>query len=343
MKIFVHIPDSTAPSFYRATLPTLHLYHDLSMHGITLIGDHRPINGENFDAYLIHRVVRADFWTFVNHLIENGKKVIWQTDDDLWNIPSWNPASKRVFEADRAIIHKLAYGAERIVVSTEHLKSLIEYPEKISVLPNLVDLSFFPMNKQQRKPYTTILWAGSPTHERDLQEVVEPIQRILEEFTDVRVVFWGYAPTELADFFRPPGDRHAWLVPKSKQVVFMDWAEGRLYFEALNRMTPDIALGPLHDSKFNYSKSSIKSLEMIAAGAAFIGTDLPPYQWIENGVTGMLVPPGDRQGWYDALKKLIVDVQFRKQLNICGQTVVRAKYCWQSTGRDVWTNFFTGL
>src|SRR5689334_10478604 len=146
-RIFMHIPDSSACSYYRGTLPVLHCYSDLTKDGIQIIGDHKPKEGELFDAYIFHSVIKPDFLKVVSNILNLGKKLIWETDDDLWNIPEWSPSCSKVNTKDKANLLNLIDKADYIHVSTDSLKTLINNQHKTYMLPNLVDLSCFPEYK----------------------------------------------------------------------------------------------------------------------------------------------------------------------------------------------------
>lgn len=337
MKVFVSVPNSSGCSLYRATLPVLHCYHELSKHGIQLIGDYQPLNNEMFDTYLFHRIIKPEFMGFVNSLFERKIKVIWQTDDDLENIPKSNPAFDKVTPQDLKILSYIKEKCNSIFVSTETLTKTMP-PEKTYVLPNLVDLSFFKQRTYE-EDQIKVLWAGSPSHNEDLLNIINPILSLREKYPNVHFIFFGYFPTEFAKFERVHAKDHAKLVPKYDNIWYVPWAEGRKYFDVLNELKPDIAISPLADNAFNKSKSNLKSIEMISAYGAFIGSNVEPYNWIENDCTGMLVS-NDEQFWFNGIEKLILDEKLRHYLVENGQKIIKERYCWQSDAKDIWINAF---
>jgi glycosyltransferase involved in cell wall biosynthesis len=344
-RIFMHIPDSSACSYYRATLPVLHCYSDLSKEGIQLIGDHKPVDGELFDAYVFHSIVKSEFLKILSNILNIGKKIVWETDDDLWNIPDWNVASLKVGSNDKLNLIKLIDKVDFIHVSTDNLNKLIGKQHKTYVLPNLIDLSCFPIYKFTSSEYSythplKILWTGSETHVGDLTQIVEPVMRLLDKFKGkIQFIFWGHLPEEFVEYSRPLGSKFPLVNSKyGEQILYIPWIKTRMYCDKLISLQPDIAIAPLYDCVFNYSKSSIKSLETIMAGAAFIGSNLPPYQWIEHGKTGLLAnTPND---WYSLLENLIENAELRKHLVDNGQEEIRNKYCWQSSSKNIWLKAF---
>lgn len=338
--IFTHIPDESACSLYRNRLPFMHCYSELSKHGILLVGDEKPQEKEDFDVFCINRIVRARFFQeYCVRMIESDKTLVWQTDDDLWNIPEWNPSSELLEPGDLECTKVLMDRANQIFVSTDELAEAVNFPDKTTVLPNLIDLALFGERKNINNPdIIKIVWMGSSSHDIDLEQVVTPIEKIVKDFSNVVVIFWGYLPTGLGTFVRKPGFPYAHIVPRLPNVYFGEWFTGRTYFRKLVSLEPDIAIMPLADCKFNNSKSNLKYLEMSMAGAACIATDLPPYKCIKHLETGILIE--DPLDWYDAIANLIKDKELRQKLASNAQEQIRQEYSWQCSKKDLWLNAF---
>ncbi len=356
-KIFIHLPDGSACSYYRVVLPTMQCYSDLAKEGIQLIFGDSPVEGEKCDVYMFHRIIKKNFWQAIYQLQCKGSKICWSLDDDIFNVTSQNPASNKIHDLDKKLAIELYDYWDSMVVNTKPLFDLINRPEKTFIAPNLVDLSCFTTTKKQLKkntkfgfssnPPIRILWTGSNTHDEDLQQIVEPVLELIKQFgQSIQFVFWGYLPTSFADFVRKPGSDHAILKPKKtleKNIIYVPTVPFRAYYDLLANLDVDIGIAPLSDCKFNHSKSSLKSLEMIMSGAAFVGTNLTPYQWIENHQDGILIEPGDKNGWFEAIKELIHDRTKRKSLVQRGKEKIQAKYCWQSPAKNIWLEFFSKL
>jgi len=336
-KIFVHVPDNTACSYYRCVLPVTHCYHELSLKDIKLVADFQPLDGELFDVYFFNRVIKPDFWQYIQQLIQMGKKVVWQTDDDLWNVPTWNPAFYKITRLDINILSEVVQRANSLVFSTDYLADAIGRKENTFVLPNLIDCTdFMPYHERNNKPLK-ILWTGSYTHDEDLKQIIDTVYKVIDKYSDVQFIFWGYYPPDL--FEQVDDSFLKRYEPKYRdRVAFLNWIEGRAYFDILDKLKPDIALGPLADCHFNKCKSSLKSLEMIMAGTAFIGSRLTPYEWIQHGTTGLLVH--DSNGWFDWICYLIDHPQMRKQMVLKGQERIRESFSWQSSAKGIWQNAF---
>jgi len=341
-KIFLHIPNETACSLYRGTLPVAHCYHELANHGVRIIGDKAPLHEEEFSHYIFNRVVNKDFYAqHIEHYLRANKKLIWQTDDDLWNIPNWNPSSKLITRELLNMTNVFMSKALKYIVSTDELANLINEPEKTYVLPNLIDSSYFTPEIEKVEGPVKIVWAGSASHDNDLEQIIEPLIKILEKYRErVFAIFWGYLPTGLANFEREPGFPHANIVPKYPNLFYGEWFSGRMYYQKLMQLQTDIAIMPLSNCKFNYSKSNLKYLELAMSGAACIATKLPPYACIKHNETGMLVEPDDNDDWFNCMEELIENKDLRRRLAKNARQQVVEEYSWQCSQRNKWVKAF---
>src|SRR6185437_14224390 len=93
-RIFMHYPDQGAQGWYRSLAPVLHCKQQLRDEGIELLCGESLTSADldNFDAFIFHRAVMPSFMPVIQGLINKGKKIAWELDDDIWHIPYWNPA-----------------------------------------------------------------------------------------------------------------------------------------------------------------------------------------------------------------------------------------------------------
>ncbi len=78
---------------------------------------------------------------------------------------------------------------------------------------------------------------------------------------------------------------------------------------------------------------------MALAGAAVIASDLPPYQWITDGVAGFLVESEDE--WVDSICDLVEVESRRKMMNTALLRRVHQSFSWWSEeARRPWTDFW---
>jgi glycosyltransferase involved in cell wall biosynthesis len=70
-------------------------------------------------------------------------------------------------------------------------------------------------------------------------------------------------------------------------------------------------------------------IEAMAAGVPVIGTNVPGIcDVIEDGVSGLLVPPRDPRALANAIEKILNDRSLREKLIMGGSDRVRRNYDW---------------
>lgn len=79
----------------------------------------------------------------------------------------------------------------------------------------------------------------------------------------------------------------------------------------------DICLAPLEENKFNEVKSELKVIESGFKKKVLVAQDFGAYsETVKNGENGILIPTKDNnKGWYKAIKKLILDKDYRDYLS----------------------------
>lgn len=356
-KIILHVPEVNACSYYRAILPTMQCYGDLSRKDIQVTPSEKMSLSEKADVYVLHRIIKPDLYNFIYTAKCNGAKIVWHTDDDVFNVPFWNPFAEKISEDDLKVTTEVIKLSDALFVSTNKLgESLKIYDKPTYVLPNLIDLCCF--NYQDRKNEISdskfkysfnkpieILWAGGPTHDEDLLQIVESVIKLIEKYNDkIHFTFMGYLPTELSEFVRFAGRNVAYIKSKyEKHIGYMTEVPLRLYYDTIQSLKPDIGIAPLCDCPFNDSKSAIKSYEMLMSGAAFIGTNSHPYSWVNSNRTGILVGFNDTKGWIASISELVEDTKKRKSLFDLGKKEVMERHSWQSSKKNIWIESFESL
>lgn len=348
--IFSLLGHRNTVTYYRQLLPFKFLRTPLHQEGIYFLASDRWNPDRQFDVYIFPRVVSADFFLTIRDLKLKNKTIVIDLDDDYWNLPEWNPASKGIGPEDIARLDQCLDLADYIMTSTPHLSMVIDRPGKTMILPNLIDLEEWDNLPRPRYEATRVINASSIHHDSDLAELAPAVQRLAPIHRNaVEWRFFAYLPTLLATFYRQPGEPYsARLQPQSPYVGINPGVDYEDYPMTLTALAPDIGLAPLVDINFNQSKSNIKWLEYTMAGAATIASNLPPYQTIQHGLTGLLVTEdnpirgirADPLRWDQAITELIEDVPFRKQLVSNAQAEVRDRWTWQSKTAIHWLEAF---
>ena len=248
-------------------------------------------------------------WPLVEQALGTGKPVVYDLDDNFLAVPQDHPMRQRLAPVEPFVKELLARAALVTVSTVELKRALAGLARKVEVLPNFLDERLWrrraPRPSEETGPPGTdtgksgpvrIVFAGTPSHGRDLELIVPALAAVKERFGDgVEIVFMGCAPSGL---------------DATVMAFNQDYAG---YAAALAELAPDIGLAPLADNAFNRCKSAVKWLEYSALGAAGIYADLPPYAPVRHGETGLRAG-SDPTEWERALFRLVEDAPLRRAL-----------------------------
>ena len=335
LRIYDHIVDNTACALYRALLPEKHCKEELAKENIELIVSPILDLRADYDVYIFHRSVRAGYLEEVKALKAKGKKIWFEIDDDHWNLPPWNPSNLQ--NADLKVLnYVLDEVADKIIVTNENLANVIQRPDKTYIAPNLIDCNDYPSYKENKNEKLRILWAGSSFHEKDLEQLVEPLKYILENY-DVNVYFFGDIPEGLTKFKRIRNTNLGIMSPDPKyspNLGFIPQTTLKEYAKVLTAIHPNIGLCPLEDNVFNRSKSNIKYLEYTMVNACTVASDIGPYKDIKGLKAG---------NWLKLLEKLIKNEDARKMLTFSAKIDVENNWSWQCPKKEIWMNLYRSV
>jgi len=204
-----------------------------------------------------------------------GKAVIYEIDDNILNIPSWNFASG-FYNQNRQHIESILRLVDGIVCSTLELKKLLsKFNPNINVSPNHLPKFIWgdvEGSVQRESEKTRIMYAGSHNHfdttgsdRGDFgPKLIEFVKKTLDEY---QWIFVGGIPASLQD---------------NDKIVHHPWKPVIEYPHFLKSLKPDICLAPLEDNVFNASKSNIKALESVSLGVPLIASNLAPYEHLPH-------------------------------------------------------------
>jgi hypothetical protein len=245
----------SAGAYYRSILPSTHL----------MLKNIKMVPGANqldpvCDAYIIPRSISHTAIPIIEGLRQKGKKIIFDIDDNIWNIPLSNPTHKVYTKEVLADIEWLMSIADFITVSNQNMANLINKPN-VRILPNLIDMNAYQRQKKVHKGIL-ILYTCSNYHQEELEYLV-PIVKELINYPQVKFVFFGDFPSALEKF--------------NKRILYVPPIHISQYSEVLCELNCDFALLPLSNTPFNNTKSNIKFLETVLSGSLAITNNQEVY------------------------------------------------------------------
>lgn len=315
IKMIVYRGDRAACWYYRIHAPLGHVAKNhQDEYSITVSGmiDKRQL-GE-YPLVLLQRQYMPEVLGPIIDAKKLGAKLIYEIDDDLFNIPKWNSAYPILGKKSvREGVKRFLSVVDALFVTSEHLAKVYEpYCKKVYVLPNSVDYEFFyPSPRNSAKP--VVCWQGSMTHEKDLKIMGDGIFDLAQD-DRIQLKMWcGFKQGTQEPIFDVPGAHTIQLVPFEA------------FYPMFSQMDADVGLAPIAAIPFNRGKSNLKFLEYTAQGAVTVASSFGPYKdTIVDGETGVLV--SDNREWYDATMWLIEEPEERARILANARTFVKENY-----------------
>ncbi len=218
------------------------------------------------DIGVVQRLMHAGNLKAIQMMKGIGMKVVFDLDDHLWDIPSYNPA-KKVLEQYKEGLDVCASHCDLITVSTAPLKATVQRQLgskiPIKVLRNCIDLNLFHPLPDVESEEVVVGWGGSITHSGDTKELFSVIPDVLEK--NKNMVFEVIGQKLDASLMK---DR----VRQGTPVAVSE------YPARLASWRWDVFLAPLLDNAFNRSKSSLKMIEAGALKRPCLASPVAPYK-----------------------------------------------------------------
>ena len=258
---------------------------------------------------------------------KNGIKVVMDMDDDLLDVPEWNPSYfglGRKFKdylqlidgqtmnvkENKKRLDNIAYmlrNVDLVTVTGRGLRNRYSKYNKVKILPNCVDEERIRTSRRSGGLFDNkirIFWQGSSTHIYDLLLIREAVQEITEKYPQVQWFIWG---GDTYKFFAE------YMVIPEKRVEQKGIVDMEDYYDHLARVKMDIGICPLVDIPYNKCKSNIKWLEYSLSGIPAVVSDISTYtDSVRHGETGYIAK--NTEDWVRYLSLLIENNVLREAI-----------------------------
>ncbi len=214
--------------------------------------------------------------------------------DQLYFLQGDNTLSRQDYVDLLARMEQTFYRVDYLLGSTPQIAEVAEQYGKTAVyFRNMLLQQYLPLfeilynrrptYKKQRIGY----FAGSNTHDRDLQSIAPVLEQIFKDYAEAEVIIMGFV--DKTEFTQKYCDR----------ITFKPFSTYYEYMETL--LSCKVVVSPLAEiNSFSNSKSNIKFLESAAVGTPIITSPTREMvACVENGVNGWLAH--DSNDWYHAL------------------------------------------
>jgi len=262
--------------------------------------------------------------------VESAKELqipsVLKVDDAIYEKASGIKSVQRRIE--KIINGKTLRNASYVLVSNKDTEKIIikEYnvsSEKISIIPNGVDLSLFNISKQKNPK--KIVFAGAMYYHRGLDILLEAIPIVVRKIPDAKFVLLG-SGTELEKLKKIVSDNNL-----EKSVEFKGWIERDKIPE--NISDASIGIGPLRLTDVTSRALPIKVLEYMAASLPIIAKKgTLPEDVLVNEQNGFFI-----DGSEDLAEKIILLLNEPKKVQNMGieSLGMVQKFSWNNVVKNI--------
>jgi glycosyltransferase involved in cell wall biosynthesis len=336
MKILFILSDESGCAMYRALLPRYFLRLLPEVSEVKAVGQVSRLDVKLADVIVFQRIHMKEHEGIFHWAREEKKKLVYEIDDSVWSIPTWNPAYLVWNEEMQKQVSHFVSLCDAASCTTQNLaEELRQWNKTVFVLPNSLNLDMwrelkFNVPKSVHNELR-IGWGGSPTHKGDLMVISRVLVDIAWKYRakNLKYYFLGYAPPELIESL-------------SGFVAFSKGVDIRIFPDKLHMLNLDIGLAPLVDCKFNRAKSNIKWLEYSALNVPVVASNVGPYKdSIVHGETGLL-SENTYESWFNNLSRIIEDSSLRVSLARKANQIVYRDYDSRKNAK-LWYDAFCSL
>lgn len=266
---------------------------------------------------------------------KRGKRVLYDLDDDIWNVSKDNP-SQLVSNAMKDQYEGMIKEADACITPSKVLAKKFKkhFKKDIFLCPNGIDTALYQERPHREEETLKIGYMGAASHWKDLQLIGSVIAELSKKHDFLFTIYgltgepmeaamyayqkelqYNFQPEKTAymkaalGFYEQLQNTRFWHVP------FMP---PELHPRTLAMCDLDIGIAPLEDSVFNSAKSNIKFYEYASVGTVTLASDVLPYSDEVN-----YTAKNTFKDWTNKLERLIVDKEFRNKILASQQKWVR--------------------
>jgi hypothetical protein len=315
LKLWYTSSDSTGCGFYRSFLPSQYMnkYFPTVLYASGFPPNHP--DRDNHDVYFIQRTNNDFFLDWIPKIRATGRKVFYDIDDNLWEIPSSNLAHKYYPPKELKRVATIIKLCDGVVTSTVPLQGYLKkFHDNVHVIPNMIQDVFQP--KSNPDDLIHLGWAGSYTHNGDFtNHLVRYIEELVKQKRIEKFTCFGFTP----QYFKHIAQTEI-------------WSDSDKYIDKLKELSYDIGVIVTDDNFFNKCKSNIKFLEYSGIGCASVAHSAYPYETtMTHGETGYLVKK-EKTDWREYIDYMLKNPEERIRISNNAFEFVKNNYTYANTG-----------
>lgn len=211
------------------------------------------------------------------------------------------------------------------LLKTQYIKDNPQLEGLIEIIPNSIDFDLFRPFAKKDTGQIRIGWVTSSSHLNEIWIVRNVMKRIFEKYGNkVKFIQQGDLD-ELKKVFTP------------EQLEFHNFTDLGVYPLKFASLNLDIGICPLVDDEFNRHKSQLKWSEYASMKVPAVCSDLPPYECVEDGVTGYRAK--DEDEFFNKLCLLIDSKELRERIGLNAYEKNKLDFNLEINAKK-WVNFY---
>lgn len=298
---------------------------------------------EGANIIVIPRIGETELLDVLPEMKANGKKVVIDHDDNMFNISPLSPhyeeagtENVRYRLPDGTFINlwqdgkniDLTYNRKRcenfkkamevadmVTVTTDILADVYrEFNPNVRALPNCVDTKLWQKLPLKERCDVRLCWFGGSSHYEDWLLLAEVLPEIMDRNRNVKLVLMGMKfDAVLKDI-------------EKNRIEFHPWVHTEAYPYKAAILDCDIAVIPLVENDFNRCKSPIKWIEQAALGIPSVTSYVSPYKEIATDDNGVFIENNDVRAWIEGINTLVEYPSLRKNMGEAARQTVMDKF-----------------
>ncbi len=297
--------------------------------------DLRPDVVHAFKPKAYAGLVAAVVWG-LRRAMPNPPCLVVDTDD--WEGPGgWNEVAAYTWSQRRFFAWQERWGlthCDAVTVASRALQTLVwglgVAPDTVYYVPNGVDATQIHrarLQRPERKP-TALLYTRFV--EFAVERLVQIWQRVVRAVPEARLIVVGRG-------LRAEEQTLLQRVTEcglQERVCYLGWLGWPVMPGIL--AAADVALMPFDDTLINRTKCSVRLVELMAAGLPVVADGVGQNrEYIEDRVSGRLVPPGDVGAFAGAVVELLLDREQRYAMSSAAAERIAGHFTWQRLALSV--------
>ena len=306
LRVYFVCGDKSGPFYHDIGIPTKY-FNQYKLLDCIMAGYLNIDEMANSDIIFYQRQYAPESILSQRTLKAEGKPCIAHVDDNVWEIPAYNPAAP-IYKGDILKRFELMLTeAHAVTTSTEYLASLCRrFNKNVYCFRNLIETGIYDFKDPGRdlrdRDTVRIGWTGTQHHLDDITMVEQALKEVCRKYPQVRLVFFGFMPPNI----------HSMVA--ADRIEFYNFVPPETYYLCLAKMDLDIGIAPLCENGFNKGKTARKAQEYGTLQIAPVLTPWDTYEVWTDGVNCLKPKKNKHIEWVKDLSRLIEDVEFRNRI-----------------------------